>query len=89
MQVLLSPERLRPVEHMPAIVDLLSYILQRDVEQRPTTSDIITRLLLLYLGHQPAHVCVCVSACVCGCVCVGGCVCACMGVSVLQQTHLV
>ena len=78
MQVLLSPERLRPVEHMPAIVDLLSYILQRDVKQRPPTSDIITRSLLLYLAQQLAHVCVCVR------VCVGGCVRACMGVSVLH-----
>ncbi|DBA77935.1 TPA: hypothetical protein ACH3X2_008356 [Trebouxia sp. C0005] len=43
-EVLLSPERLRPVEHMPAIVDLLSYILQRDITRRPTTSDIVARV---------------------------------------------
>lgn len=47
LQVLLSPERLRPVEHLPAVVDLLAFILQRDPKRRPTTSDIIARSLPL------------------------------------------
>ncbi len=43
VQVLLSPERLHRVEHMPVIVDLLSYILKREPLRRPTASAIVAR----------------------------------------------
>ena len=35
MQVLLAPERLRSVEHIPAVVELLGFILVRDPRMRP------------------------------------------------------
>lgn len=43
MQVLLSPERLQPVEHMPAVVELLGYILVRDPGMRPTAGAVAER----------------------------------------------
>lgn len=43
MQVLLSPERLQPVEHMPAVVDLLGFILVRDPGMRPTAGAVAER----------------------------------------------
>lgn len=42
-QVLLSPERLQPVEHMPAVVDLLGFILVRDPNMRPTAGAVAER----------------------------------------------
>ena len=42
-QVLLSPERLQPVEHMPAVVDLLSFILVRNPNTRPTAGAVAER----------------------------------------------
>ena len=42
-QVLLSPERLQPVEHIPAVVDLLGFILVRDPNMRPTAGAVAQR----------------------------------------------
>ena len=42
-QVLLSPDRLQPVEHMPAVVDLLGFILVRDPNMRPTAGAVAER----------------------------------------------
>lgn len=42
-QVLLTPERLRLVDHMPEVVKLLSFILERNPLQRPTADDVVAR----------------------------------------------
>ena len=46
VQVLLSPERLQPVEHMPAVVELLGFILIRDPAKRPTAGMVAQRYVL-------------------------------------------
>lgn len=42
-QVLLSPERLQPVEHMPAVVELLGFMLVRDPNMRPSAGAVAER----------------------------------------------
>ena len=43
MQALLSPTATQTLEAMPAVADLLSYILVRDPAQRPTAKDVADR----------------------------------------------
>ena len=43
VQVLLTAARLQPVEDMPQVVDLLTFILKKDPMQRPCAAEVQAR----------------------------------------------
>lgn len=51
LQALLSTAALEALQQVPAVTDLLTYILVRDLAQRPSAGDIYERCAL---PHQPS-----------------------------------
>ena len=51
LQVLLSAAALEPLEQVPAVTDLLSYILIRDAAQRPSAGDVHARYAVADILH--------------------------------------
>lgn len=55
LQVLMSPAALEALEQVPAVTDLLSYILVRGLAQRPSAGDVCGRCALARQEFSPMH----------------------------------